>query len=56
MSFFNGVETGMEGWPGIESSGFLLIGWMALWVCPDSVDTFTMPQGQGFPDLFFGHS
>jgi hypothetical protein len=30
VSFFNGVETGMEGWPGMESSGFLLIGWMAL--------------------------
>jgi hypothetical protein len=30
VSFFNGVETGMEGWPGIESSGYLFIGWMAL--------------------------
>ncbi len=26
------------------------------WVCPDSVDTFTVVQGQGFPDLFFRHS
>ncbi len=29
---------------------------LRLWVCPDSVDTFSMPQGQGFPDLFFCHS
>ena len=27
-----------------------------VWVCPDSVDTFTVVQGQVFPDLFFCHS
>jgi len=30
VSFINGVETGMEGWPGIEPSGDLLTGWAAL--------------------------
>ena len=29
---------------------------MAIWVCPDSVDTFTMPRGQAFPDLFLVQS
>jgi radical SAM superfamily enzyme YgiQ (UPF0313 family) len=28
----------------------------AIRTCPDSVDTCTMPQGQGFPDLFLSHS
>jgi hypothetical protein len=28
----------------------------ARWVCPDSVDTCTIPRGQGFPDLFLSHS
>ncbi len=26
------------------------------WVCPDSVDTYTMPRGQAFPDLFLPQS
>ena len=30
--------------------------WRNIWVCPDSVDTFTMPRGQVFPDLFLPQS
>ena len=29
---------------------------MTVWVCPDSVDTFTMPRGQALPDFFLSPS
>ena len=38
MSFLNGVETGMEGWPGMELSGNLPTGWVALAKRPSSAE------------------